>query len=77
MSGKAEEEKSRNDPEHFEGYLKQDNGAILKSDHDKLGVWATVWRFKKVSHNPLSRIPFSDRPTQLFSRQFWCVTCSA
>ncbi|KAJ3549491.1 hypothetical protein NM208_g479 [Fusarium decemcellulare] len=46
MADKAEIE-ARNDAEHDEGFHKKDYEVVLKSDHDKLGVWATVRRFKK------------------------------
>ncbi|KAF4472617.1 sugar transporter [Fusarium albosuccineum] len=46
MADKAEIE-ARNDAEHDEGFHKKDYEVVLKSDHDKLGVWATVRRFQK------------------------------
>lgn len=81
MSGGAVDDKPQNDPEHFEGDLKRDNGVILKSDHDKLGVWATVWRFKKVC--PYPHLGFGPQTDLLTSLQavlvcnLLCIAASA
>lgn len=67
------DDKARNDPEHFEGGLKRENGVVLKSDHDDLGIWATAWHFKKVSSN--SSLESNLRQScLLYCRQSWCAT---
>lgn len=47
LAGDAINEKK--DAEHFEDDPKHAHDVVLKSNHDNLGIWATAWKFKKVS----------------------------
>ena len=49
MTGVTAQVKTWNDAEKFDVDLKHDHGVVLKSQHDNLGVWATVRRNKMVS----------------------------